>query len=167
MKAYLEQLYDYNVWANGLILKFAEQLPEERLQGLPGRPSSELARRPLPDRFADSENHCRGSDRRKRSCVSPVRAVSARVTLEKIAKGVPFEASARIRDHTAWQWTMVRAPTLDDTPPFGYSLCEISDITGRDVRQESLKGRPRRRGTAEAQIVETGGQGNPTLAGHV
>ena len=30
MKAYLEQLYDYNVWANGLILKFSEQLPEEQ-----------------------------------------------------------------------------------------------------------------------------------------
>jgi uncharacterized damage-inducible protein DinB len=30
MKAYLEQLYDYNVWANGLILKYAEQLPEEQ-----------------------------------------------------------------------------------------------------------------------------------------
>jgi uncharacterized damage-inducible protein DinB len=30
MKAYLEQLYDYNVWANGLILKYVEQLPEEQ-----------------------------------------------------------------------------------------------------------------------------------------
>ena len=30
MKVYLEQLYDYNVWANGLILKFSEQLPEEQ-----------------------------------------------------------------------------------------------------------------------------------------
>jgi uncharacterized damage-inducible protein DinB len=30
MKAYLEQLYDYNVWANGLILKYAEMLPEEQ-----------------------------------------------------------------------------------------------------------------------------------------
>jgi uncharacterized damage-inducible protein DinB len=30
MKAYLEQLYDYNCWANGLILKYAEKLPEEQ-----------------------------------------------------------------------------------------------------------------------------------------
>ena len=30
MKPYFEQLYDYNVWANGLILKYAEQLPEEQ-----------------------------------------------------------------------------------------------------------------------------------------
>jgi uncharacterized damage-inducible protein DinB len=30
MKAFLDQLYDYNVWANGLILKYAEQLPEEQ-----------------------------------------------------------------------------------------------------------------------------------------
>ena len=30
MKAYFEQLYDYNVWANGLILKYTEQLPEEQ-----------------------------------------------------------------------------------------------------------------------------------------
>jgi uncharacterized damage-inducible protein DinB len=30
MKAYLEQLYDYNVWANGLVLKYAQKLPEEQ-----------------------------------------------------------------------------------------------------------------------------------------
>ncbi len=28
MKAYVEQLMDYNNWANGLILKYAEKLPE-------------------------------------------------------------------------------------------------------------------------------------------
>ena len=35
----------------------AAQLRQQRLQGISGRPSSELARRPLPDRFADPENH--------------------------------------------------------------------------------------------------------------
>lgn len=30
MKAYLEQLYDYNCWANGLVLKYSEKLPEEQ-----------------------------------------------------------------------------------------------------------------------------------------
>ena len=35
----------------------AAQLRQQRLQGLSGRPSSELARRPLPDRFADPEDH--------------------------------------------------------------------------------------------------------------
>ena len=29
MKAYIEQLIDYNYWANGLILKYAEKLPAE------------------------------------------------------------------------------------------------------------------------------------------
>ena len=33
MKPYIEKLIDYNYWANGLILKFAEQLTgEEFLQ---------------------------------------------------------------------------------------------------------------------------------------
>lgn len=30
MKDFLEQLYDYNCWANGLILKYAEKLPAEQ-----------------------------------------------------------------------------------------------------------------------------------------
>lgn len=30
MKAYIEQLIDYNYWANGLILKYAEKLSEEQ-----------------------------------------------------------------------------------------------------------------------------------------
>lgn len=30
MKAYMEQLIDYNYWANGLILKYAERLPAEK-----------------------------------------------------------------------------------------------------------------------------------------
>lgn len=30
MKAYIEQLMDYNYWANGLILKYAEKLPQSK-----------------------------------------------------------------------------------------------------------------------------------------
>jgi uncharacterized damage-inducible protein DinB len=30
MKDYLEQIYDYNCWANGLVLKYAQMLPEEQ-----------------------------------------------------------------------------------------------------------------------------------------
>lgn len=30
MKAYVERLMDYNYWANGLVLKYAEKLPEEQ-----------------------------------------------------------------------------------------------------------------------------------------
>lgn len=32
MKAYIEQLMDYNYWANGLILKYAEKLDVDRFQ---------------------------------------------------------------------------------------------------------------------------------------
>lgn len=31
MKTYFEQLYDYNVWANGLVLKYSQRVPEEQL----------------------------------------------------------------------------------------------------------------------------------------
>ena len=32
MKAYFEQLMDYNYWANGLVLKYAEQLPQDKFE---------------------------------------------------------------------------------------------------------------------------------------
>ena len=40
----------------------AAQLRQQRLQGLSGRPPPELARRPLPDRFADPEDDRVGAD---------------------------------------------------------------------------------------------------------
>ena len=43
----------------------AALLRQQRLQGLSGRSSSELARRPLPDRFADPEDDRLGPDRRQ------------------------------------------------------------------------------------------------------
>ena len=46
----------------------AAQLRQQRLQGLSGRSPPELARRPLPDRFADPEDDRVGSDRRQGGC---------------------------------------------------------------------------------------------------
>ena len=43
----------------------AALLRQQRLQGLSGRSPSELAGRPLPDRFADPEDDRRSSDRRQ------------------------------------------------------------------------------------------------------
>src|SRR6185312_3057867 len=44
-----------------------------RLQGLSGRPPPELARRPLPDRVPDPEDHRGSSDRQGRCGLSDVR----------------------------------------------------------------------------------------------
>ena len=40
-----------------------------------------------------------------------------------------LNASVMIRQHPEWEWTIVRAPTLRDTPPVGYRFCEISEVT--------------------------------------
>jgi putative NADH-flavin reductase len=40
-----------------------------------------------------------------------------------------LKASVMIRQQSDWEWTIVRAPTLRDTPPVGYRLCKISEIT--------------------------------------
>ncbi|MHC4917131.1 MAG: NAD(P)-dependent oxidoreductase [Planctomycetota bacterium] len=36
-----------------------------------------------------------------------------------------LKASVMVRQQPDWEWTIVRAPTLRDTPPTGYRLCEI------------------------------------------
>ena len=42
-----------------------------------------------------------------------------------------LKASVLITRQTDWEWTIVRAPTLTETPPTGYRLGKISDINGR------------------------------------
>ncbi|MFC1533598.1 NAD(P)-dependent oxidoreductase [Thermodesulfobacteriota bacterium] len=44
-----------------------------------------------------------------------------------------IKSSVLVRQQSEWDWTIVRAPTLDDTPAVGYMLCAISDITAKHV----------------------------------
>ena len=48
--------FSYGVADRGASIRVPHSLRQQRLQGLSGRPPSELARRPLPDRFADPED---------------------------------------------------------------------------------------------------------------
>ncbi|MFW6303804.1 MAG: NAD(P)-dependent oxidoreductase [Candidatus Sumerlaeota bacterium] len=43
-----------------------------------------------------------------------------------------LDASVMI-EHADWDWTIVRAPTLKNTPPTGYRFCDISEVTGKHV----------------------------------
>ena len=43
------------------------------------------------------------------------------------------KASALIREQPNWEWTILRAPTLRETPAAGYKLCEISEVTSKHV----------------------------------
>jgi putative NADH-flavin reductase len=40
-----------------------------------------------------------------------------------------LKASVLVSQQSEWEWTIVRAPTLRETPPVGYRFCEISEIT--------------------------------------
>jgi len=40
-----------------------------------------------------------------------------------------LNASVLIRQQPDWEWTIVRAPTLRDSPPTGYRFCSISEVT--------------------------------------
>ena len=42
-------------------------------------------------------------------------------------------ASTLIQRQTQWGWSILRAPTLRDTPAVGYRMCEISEVTGKDA----------------------------------
>lgn len=42
-----------------------------------------------------------------------------------------IRASLLIRQQPGWDWTIVRAPTLNDTSRTGYRLCEIHEVTAR------------------------------------
>jgi putative NADH-flavin reductase len=52
-----------------------------------------------------------------------------------IARFTPYsmtdmlKASVLVRQQSDWEWTIVRAPTLRETPPQGYRFCMISEIT--------------------------------------
>ena len=41
------------------------------------------------------------------------------------------KASVLVREQTDWEWTIVRAPSLRETPAAGYRLCEISEVTSK------------------------------------
>jgi putative NADH-flavin reductase len=43
------------------------------------------------------------------------------------------KSSELVRQQADWEWTIVRAPTLRDTPPTGYQFCKISDVTSAHV----------------------------------
>jgi putative NADH-flavin reductase len=40
-------------------------------------------------------------------------------------------ASVLVRQQNAWEWTIVRAPALRDTPPVGYRLCKLFAVTSK------------------------------------
>jgi putative NADH-flavin reductase len=41
------------------------------------------------------------------------------------------KASELVREQTDWEWTIVRAPKLRETPKRGYRFCEISEVTSK------------------------------------
>ena len=57
--------FSYGVADRGASIRVPHSFVNNGLQGLSGRPPSELAGRPLPDRFADPEDHRGSSDRRQ------------------------------------------------------------------------------------------------------
>ncbi|MFC1595563.1 NAD(P)-dependent oxidoreductase [Gemmatimonadota bacterium] len=42
-----------------------------------------------------------------------------------------LKSSELINQQPDWDWTIVRAPTLRDTPPVGYRFCSISEVTSK------------------------------------
>ena len=40
-----------------------------------------------------------------------------------------LKASVIVSQQFDWEWTIVRAPTLRETPPVGYRFCKISEVT--------------------------------------
>jgi len=44
-----------------------------------------------------------------------------------------LKASVLVGEQADWEWTIMRAPTLRDTPPAGYRLCKISEVTSAHV----------------------------------
>ena len=43
------------------------------------------------------------------------------------------KASVLVGQQSDWEWTIMRAPTLRDTPPVGYTFCKISEVTSAHV----------------------------------
>ena len=41
------------------------------------------------------------------------------------------KASALVHEQPDWDWTIVRAPTLRETPAVGYRFCEIDEVTSK------------------------------------
>lgn len=44
-----------------------------------------------------------------------------------------LKASTLVRRQPKWEWTIVRAPTLRETPPAGYRLCKIAEVTSAHI----------------------------------
>ena len=38
-----------------------------------------------------------------------------------------------ITQQSDWDWTIIRAPTLTNTPAVGYSFCALSEVTSKHV----------------------------------
>jgi putative NADH-flavin reductase len=43
------------------------------------------------------------------------------------------KASVLVSRQSDWEWTIVRAPVLRETPPVGYRFCKISEVTPADA----------------------------------
>jgi putative NADH-flavin reductase len=44
-----------------------------------------------------------------------------------------LESSVLVSRQSDWDWTIMRAPSLRETPPVGYRLCDISEVTSAHV----------------------------------
>jgi len=42
-----------------------------------------------------------------------------------------LKSSKLVNQQSDWEWTIMRAPTLRDTPPTGYRFCKISEVTSK------------------------------------
>jgi len=43
--------------------------------------------------------------------------------------GDMLKSSVLVGQQADWEWTIVRSPTLRETPPVGYKFCKISEVT--------------------------------------
>lgn len=60
-----------------------------------------------------------------------LRAFSALSLFTPFSMSDMIKSSVLIRHQPGWDWTIVRAPTLSETPKAGYRLCEIHDVTAQ------------------------------------
>lgn len=44
-----------------------------------------------------------------------------------------LKSSELVRQQPGWQWTIVRAPALKNTPPTGYRLCKVSEVNSAHI----------------------------------
>jgi putative NADH-flavin reductase len=44
-----------------------------------------------------------------------------------------LNASVLISQQLGWEWTIVRAPSLRETPPVGYRFCDVAEVTTKHI----------------------------------